>query len=187
MPSLQTPGGLIPRSRPSLTYIFNTYPSPQPAAADTASHYPCSAHERPDAGALSHITNSRAWDVLRQWGFVILRGVYGNDNTEWNTLLNLYKAAVMDELYLFGMEDELGPHFQFTIIEDRAALEDVPKNAVRARFLDWVDEQRRAVLADTPQVFDCARFRFFLYIDELCLKAMTVSLRKVRGVESGGV
>lgn len=128
-------------------------------------------------GKLASIFNNRAYRDFPQWGFVILRGAYHNDDAEWATFLDLYEASLMDELHHFGLVDELGQHLQITVIEDRAALEGASKNAVRARFLEWVAEQRRGELARKPSVFDSqARFRYCLYVDELCLKTMTAHL-----------
>ncbi|KAH8169129.1 hypothetical protein LIA77_11255 [Sarocladium implicatum] len=149
---------------------------------------PCIAKDlvngnQPLSGQLGTILDNSAHDGFHQWGFVILRGVYGNSNAEWETFLALYKAAIWDELHYFGLADELGPHLQFTIVEDRAVLEDVSKDAARARFLEWVDEQRCGELADRPRVLDShARFRYCIYINEVCLKTMTARLDKYLGI-----
>ncbi|KAH7308431.1 hypothetical protein B0I35DRAFT_515566 [Stachybotrys elegans] len=126
-------------------------------------------------GSLGSLIDSRVANGFVNWGFVIFRGVYGND-AEWDKFMSLYKASVADELYDFGKQEELGPDLEWTIIEDRDALEGATKEAVRARFLEWVAArsiERDGELGDKPWVAkSMPRFKYCLYVDEVCFKTI---------------
>lgn len=82
------------------------------------------------SGDLGTIIDNGVATGLNKWGFVIVRGVYDNDD-EWQTFLNLYKAAVADELHDYKLEDQLGQQLKWTVIEDPAILDGASKAAVR--------------------------------------------------------
>ncbi|KAJ1326056.1 hypothetical protein MN608_09258 [Microdochium nivale] len=153
--------------------------------AGTAPGYPEGYQKA--TGTLGMMINLHIKNRFPKWGFVVLRGVYDND-AEWATFISLYKANVADELHGFGLEDELGPHLEWTVIEDRATLENAPKDAVRARFLEWVNTrsvERDGEGAEAPWlVKSLPRFRYCLYIDELCFS--TLSAVPVKEAVKGG-
>ncbi|KXJ94905.1 hypothetical protein Micbo1qcDRAFT_232278 [Microdochium bolleyi] len=141
---------------------------------------------QPESGttAVASLLNNRAHTRFPKWGFVIFRGVYGN-NAEWDTFISLYKAQVALELHSSAAghasaEEELGSDLEWTIVEDRAALEDVPKDAVRARFREWVAARsvaRDGVNGDAPWLpWHVPRFRYCLYVNEACLRSISVRL-----------
>ncbi|KAJ0166583.1 hypothetical protein CH63R_12277 [Colletotrichum higginsianum IMI 349063] len=146
-----------------------------PNAANTGPGYPEGYQSA--SGDLATIINNSVATGFFKWGFVILRGVYDNDD-EWQTFLNLFKAAIADELHDSKLEDQLGPHLEWTVIEDRTALESASKATVRTRFLAWVEEQKRdGEIADRPWAAGyLPRYKFCLYVDEVCIKSIVARL-----------
>ncbi|KAL0929860.1 uncharacterized protein CTRU02_215069 [Colletotrichum truncatum] len=134
-----------------------------PNAANTGPGYPEGYQSA--SGDLATIINNSVATGFFKWGFVILRGVYDNDD-EWQTFLNLFKAAIADELHDSKLEDQLGPHLEWTVIEDRTALKSASKATVRTRFLAWVEEQKRdGEIADRPWAAGyLPRYKFCLYV-----------------------
>ncbi|KAH7010777.1 uncharacterized protein B0I36DRAFT_340962 [Microdochium trichocladiopsis] len=129
-------------------------------------------------GPLGSIIDARVTDVFQKWGFVIMRGAYDND-AQWDTFMGLFRASLLDELHDFELEAELGPDLEITVIEDRAVLENARKDAVRPRFLRWVDArsvERDGEGADAPNlVEDLPRFKYCVYVDQVCLNSLSVS------------
>ncbi|KAG8157315.1 hypothetical protein KVR01_012699 [Diaporthe batatas] len=142
-----------------------------PNANNTGPGYP--EGYQPASGHLANIIDNSVATGLDKWGFVILRGVYDNDD-EWQTFLSLYKAAVADELHDAKLEDQLGQQLEWTVIEDPAILDGASKGAVRGRFLTWVEEQKRdGEIADRPWAAGyLPRYKFCLYVDEVCMKSI---------------
>lgn len=149
---------------------------------DLVPGYPDSGQDVPNE--LGSIVNNSVAADFYQWGFVILRGVY-DDDVEWEKFINLYKRKLLDELEMFGVQNVFSQHLQFTVIEDRAALEGASKDAVRARFIQWVEEQRAGELADKPKAFTFhPRFKYCLYMDEVCMKTITARQPSLREGEA---
>lgn len=148
-----------------------------PNANNTGPGYP--EGYQPASGNLGTIIDNIVATGLNKWGFVILRGVYSN-NDEWQTFLNLYKAAVADELHHYKLEDQLGQQLEWTVIEDPAILDGASKGAARSRFLTWVEEQKRdGEIADRPWAAGCLpRYKFCLYVDEVCIKSIVARQRE---------
>lgn len=77
-----------------------------------------------------------------------------------------------------GVQGELGPDLEWTIIEDKA-LEGASRDAVRARFLEWVaarSDERDGPGAAAPWIPKaCPRFKYCIYVDRACLDSITVT------------
>lgn len=135
------------------------------------------------SGDLGTIIDNSVATGFNKWGFVILRGVYDNDG-EWQTFINLFKAEVADELYYYNVEDQLGQQLEWTVIEDPVILTGASKSAVRGRFLTWVEEQKRdGEIADRPWAARLPRYTFCLYVDEVCMKS--IGARQCGGTSIG--
>ncbi|KAH7358315.1 hypothetical protein B0T11DRAFT_102423 [Plectosphaerella cucumerina] len=121
------------------------------------------------------LINLRVWTGFPKWGFVIFRGTYDND-AEWATFIALLKESVAESLQFAKQEENLRPDFEWTIIEDRASLDNVSTDVVRARFLDWVaarSVERDGVQADVPWMTDrVPRYRYCIYINDACFSSM---------------
>ncbi|KAF2131241.1 hypothetical protein P153DRAFT_394602 [Dothidotthia symphoricarpi CBS 119687] len=106
------------------------------------------ALRRPRSPKQYHCTeDSLAHSDLRpntQWGFVIVRAVYGpSSDAPWAQLLELFRANVSETLRL-EHHLELLPRHEITIIEDEATLAGADSYAARRAFRAWV-------AADLPQ------------------------------------
>ncbi|KAL8386769.1 hypothetical protein RB599_010898 [Gaeumannomyces hyphopodioides] len=87
-------------------------------------------------GGLADTINTRYRLRYRKWNFVVFRGTY-EDDALWARFVALLKDNYAARLEREEAQDELGPDLKWTIIEDKA-LEGASRDAVRARFLDWV-------------------------------------------------
>ncbi|KAH8169000.1 hypothetical protein LIA77_11126 [Sarocladium implicatum] len=114
---------------------------------------------------------------FNKWGFVIIRGVYDNE-AAWDTFMKLLKDSTTQALQRRQQEEELGPHCEWTVIEDRQALENASKDTARARFREWVDArsvERDGPGADLTRVVECVpRFRCCIYVDKASFGSLSV-------------
>jgi hypothetical protein len=121
------------------------------------------------------LVDQRAHGGFQKWGFVILRGTYGND-AEWSILMALLKQSIVESLQLAKRVLELGPYLEWTVIEDRANLENASTDVVRARFLEWVaarSVERDGAQADSPTLIDrVPRFKYCIYINDACFDSI---------------
>lgn len=121
------------------------------------------------------LVDQRAHGGFQKWGFVILRGTYGND-AEWSILMALLKQSIAESLQLAKRVLELGPYLEWTVIEDRANLENASTDVVRARFLEWVaarSVERDGAHADSPTLTDrVPRFKHCIYINDACFDSI---------------
>ncbi|KXJ87458.1 hypothetical protein Micbo1qcDRAFT_215831 [Microdochium bolleyi] len=121
------------------------------------------------------IINLHASTRVPDWGFVLFRGAYDNNDVEWDTFVHLLKAIVADELRSETLDETLGPTLQWTIIEDRASLEGASNDDVRARFREWVVEETEVpfLLESIP------RFRYCIYVDQAAFS--TIRAHQMQG------
>ncbi|EJT81303.1 hypothetical protein GGTG_01286 [Gaeumannomyces tritici R3-111a-1] len=115
-------------------------------------------------------------------GFVIFRCTYDNDAL-WDAFIAVVKASAAFCLRMRKQQDILGPDLECTVVEDREAFNGASKNAVRERFRAWV--AARSVERDgegiyNPDVEELPRFRYCVYVDRACLKAVRVSWSEIR-------
>lgn len=109
------------------------------------------------------------------WGFVIFGGAYGDDIL-WEKVITMLEMDARYWLQKDNLEEVLWPSLTFTVIDDRAALNGVTKDAVRAKFRQWAARrcvERDGKGADSPlNVRQCPRFRYCVYVDQDCLDSM---------------
>ncbi|KAL8381652.1 hypothetical protein RB595_005775 [Gaeumannomyces hyphopodioides] len=141
----------------------------------------------PNEGGLAETINTRHWLRYFKWNFIIFRGTY-DDDALWAKFIALLKEQYATSLERQEAQAELGPDLEWTIIEDKA-LEGASRDAVRARFLEWVaarsDERDGpgAAAAWIPKA--CPRFKYCIYVDRACLDSLTV--RRVRHLSRAGL
>ncbi|KAL8380866.1 hypothetical protein RB595_005248 [Gaeumannomyces hyphopodioides] len=127
--------------------------------------------------------NNRNHTGYHKWGFVIFRCTY-DKNALWDAFITVVKSCAAFWLRREGQEDILGPGLEWTVVEDREALDGASKDAVRERFRAWV--AARSVERDgegihNPDVAEeLPRFRYCVYVDRACLEAVRVSWSTVR-------
>lgn len=79
---------------------------------------------------------------FHEWGFVIYRGVYGDDDA-WNSFIQCFRDNVHLDLMRFKVNSGaergalLEQYAQWTVIEDKEALDGASRDNIRQRFLAW--------------------------------------------------
>ncbi|EJT80336.1 hypothetical protein GGTG_00337 [Gaeumannomyces tritici R3-111a-1] len=134
-------------------------------------------------GGLADTINTRYRLRYRKWNFVVFRGTY-EDDALWAKFVALLKDNYAARLEREEAQDELGPDLEWTIIEDKA-LEGASRNAIRARFLEWIaarSDERDGPGAAAPWIpKECPRFKYCIYVDRACLDSLTVARNYRRG------
>ncbi|KAK4249168.1 hypothetical protein C7999DRAFT_30381 [Corynascus novoguineensis] len=119
---------------------------------------------------------------FHEWGFVIYRGVYGDDDA-WNAFVQCFRDNVHLDLArgnaLRGAL--LEQYAQWTVIEDSAALDGASKDDIRQHFVRWregriVTRPRNpfSMPGDPSPVLP--RFSYCLYVDHACLDTLGAHL-----------
>ncbi|ROT37997.1 hypothetical protein SODALDRAFT_324451 [Sodiomyces alkalinus F11] len=116
-----------------------------------------------------------------RWGFVVYRCTYSDDDA-WARYVERMKQAAVDDLSRYGRDLLLAKYVDWTIVEDRDALDGASKADVRARFSEWAephlpDEDGRGPGAwranALATVWRCPpTFRFCLFVDQECLDTL---------------
>ena len=112
-----------------------------------------------------------------KWGLLIYRTTYADD-AAWDRYMAHLRSCAAESLEFCGRAAELGPHLQWTVVEDRSGLDGATKEHVQARFRTWVAE--RSVARDGPgadaderMLFATVpRYRWCLCIDDECLASL---------------
>ncbi|KAK8016832.1 hypothetical protein PG993_015021 [Apiospora rasikravindrae] len=112
-----------------------------------------------------------------EWGFVIYRCAYGDDEA-WYRYLKYFKQAIHDKLVDQNCAF-LEKYARWTVVEDEADLRAASKLRVRQRFVDWRD--RNTVWRKAPEIskyiprmpgeatLRLPRFTYCLHVDQDCL------------------
>ncbi|KAL8404762.1 hypothetical protein RB594_009583 [Gaeumannomyces avenae] len=108
---------------------------------------------------------------------VVFRGTY-NDDALWAKSITLLKGEYANHIESEGVQGELGPDLEWTIIENKG-FEGASKNAIRARFLEWVaarSDERDGPGATAPWILEaCPRFKYCIYVNRAYLDSITVT------------
>ncbi|RYP85138.1 hypothetical protein DL769_001042 [Monosporascus sp. CRB-8-3] len=113
---------------------------------------------------------------FHEWGFVIYRCVYGDDDI-WNRYIAALKEDVHEDLDYNGRDLLLEQYAQWAVVEDKDALDGAPKSRVRQRFVEWRNQHSvsRGV-SPVPLPTDASnrlpRFTYCLYVDQKCLDTL---------------
>ncbi|KAG6354264.1 hypothetical protein INS49_004869 [Diaporthe citri] len=121
---------------------------------------------------------------FHEWGFVIYRCAYGDDEA-WQRYMKYFEENVLDGLEHHGGDWVLPQYAKWTVKEDREALDGASIDAVRSMFVQWRDEHgverkphwaRRLVppMARDPPM-RLPRFTYCLYVDQKCLNTVNAS------------
>lgn len=140
----------------------------------------------PDEFTQRHARLGRLCRSLRdtgfhEWGFVIYRGVYGDDDA-WNSFLQ----CLWDNVHLDLARGTRGSaqrgalleqYAQWTVIEDSAALDGASRDDVRQRFVGWregriVTRPASPFPMPTDPSTILPRFTYCLYVDHECLATL---------------
>ncbi|KAK3946799.1 hypothetical protein QBC32DRAFT_356491 [Pseudoneurospora amorphoporcata] len=125
-------------------------------------------------------TDLEGMPSLDKWGWVIYRTTYGNDDA-WAR----FRARVERESRAsISRSDapEIADKLEWTWVEDAAALDGIPRGALRERFRAWVGAEKERMLtarrAEGQEAleFDPAavpRYAFFVQVDEEALRSVT--------------
>jgi hypothetical protein len=117
---------------------------------------------------------------FHEWGFVIYRGVYDDDDA-WNSYIQCLRDNIHLDLVRGNAQRGafLAQYAQWTIIEDSAALNGASTDDIRQRFLAW-REGRIVRRPDASHPFPLPtdpspilpRFSHCLYVDRACLATL---------------
>lgn len=146
------------------------------------------APQMPDEFTQRHARLARLCRSLRdtgfhEWGFVIYRGVYGDDDA-WNSFVECLRDNVHLDLVRGAPAHSsaqrgalLEQYAQWTVIEDSAALDGASRDDVRQRFVAWREGRIvRRPAASFPMPGDPStilpRFTYCLYVDYECLATL---------------
>lgn len=125
---------------------------------------------------------------FRKWGFRIYRCTYGDDDA-WNRYVGNLEDEFRRSLVVTGSDYMLPPYHEWTIVEDRDALDGASKADVRSRFRQWSEE--RSVERDGPgadhhligNIGLVARFEACIMVDKECLDSMEKEKSKANRLE----
>ncbi|KAK3298782.1 uncharacterized protein B0H64DRAFT_317581 [Chaetomium fimeti] len=133
---------------------------------------------------LSALCRSLRDTDFHEWGFVIYRGVYGDDDA-WNSFLQCLRDNVHLNLRRGGAPGPergalLERYAQWTVIEDRATLDGASRDVVRQKFVRWregrIVTRKRSpnflTLPCDPKPLALPRFAYCLYVDHECLATL---------------
>ncbi|KAK7999645.1 hypothetical protein PG990_012245 [Apiospora arundinis] len=177
--------------RPARASPITVYPSrlhhPLPKIARTSSVFMSTSNTRQQSSELSNKSN---WDGpkgaicremheagFEEWGFVIYRCTYGDDEA-WNRYMKYFKAAIHDIL-VSSKYEFLEAYARWTVVEDEADLQAASKLLVRQRFVEW--RNQHCVLRKEPEFWRVIphmpeeatlrlpRFTYCLFVDQDCL------------------
>ncbi|SPO03557.1 uncharacterized protein DNG_06240 [Cephalotrichum gorgonifer] len=115
---------------------------------------------------------------FHEWGFVIYRGVYGDDDA-WNLFVQCLRDNVHLDLERGSAQRGalLEQYAQWTVIEDSESLDGASRDDVRQRFVEWREGRTVTRPANPfPQPTDPSsvlpRFNYCLYVDRECLDTL---------------
>lgn len=137
----------------------------------------------PDEWTRGHARLGRLCRSLRdtdfhEWGFVIYRGVYGDDDA-WNSFLQCFRDNVHLDLARGNAQRGafLEQYARWTVIEDSTALDNASKDDIRQHFIGWregrvvtIPSHPRAMPGDLEPILP--RFSYCLYVDHTCLATL---------------
>ncbi|KAK4148349.1 hypothetical protein C8A00DRAFT_39124 [Chaetomidium leptoderma] len=124
---------------------------------------------------------------FHEWGFVIYRGVYGDDEA-WNSFVQCFRDNVHLDLVRGSPKHGaaqrgalLEQYAQWTVIEDSAALDGASRDDIRQRFVGWREGRIVRRPGETfPMPGDPStilpRFTYCLYVDHECLATLSPHL-----------
>ncbi|KAG6364165.1 hypothetical protein INS49_005763 [Diaporthe citri] len=127
---------------------------------------------------------------FRRWGFRIYRCTYDDDDDDaWDRYVGNLEHRLQKGLKATGSDYMLAPYHEWTIVEDREALDGAAKGEVRSRFRRW--REARSVQRDGPGADHeligliglVARFEACIMVDEECLDSMEKNKGKANRFE----
>ncbi|KAI1376398.1 hypothetical protein F4677DRAFT_90826 [Hypoxylon crocopeplum] len=133
-------------------------------------------------GTTARVMRDTGFEV---WGFLIYRCTYSDDDA-WNRYVTCLKEDVHEDLDYLGRDYLMEQYAQWTVIEDKEALDGASKQQVRERFAEWRDQHsvsrelseaaqlvRNLVPMPTNASTRLPRFTYCLYVDQKCLDTLT--------------
>ncbi|KAJ0120530.1 hypothetical protein J7T55_015259 [Diaporthe amygdali] len=124
---------------------------------------------------------------LHEWGFVIYRCVYGDDEA-WQRYMKYFEEDIIEGLEHHGGDVVLPQYARWTVIEDQETLDSASIDTVRDMFVEWrnkhqVELEERWINRIIPPLLRDApnrlpRFTYCLYVDQKCLNTVTAFAEK---------
>ncbi|KAK8074577.1 hypothetical protein PG997_009240 [Apiospora hydei] len=114
---------------------------------------------------------------FEEWGFVIYRCAYGNDEA-WDRYMKYFRAAIHEKLVSYKCEF-MEQYARWIVVEDEMDLRAASKLRVRQRFVNWRDQN--TVWRTAPELskyiprmpyeatLRLPRFTYCLHVDQDCL------------------
>ncbi|CAJ2502251.1 Uu.00g096450.m01.CDS01 [Anthostomella pinea] len=106
-----------------------------------------------------------------QWGFLIYRCTYGDDDA-WDSYMAYLREEVHSDLDHSGCDVLLEQYARWTVVEDESLLDGASKDQVRRRFVAWRDRHSDSVFQWPPPRARQPRFAYCLYVDQKCLDTL---------------
>lgn len=105
----------------------------------------------------------------RQWGFVVIRTTYGDDDA-WASYLQCLRDNAHIDITRFKPDRGavLEQMLTWTVIEDAATLENASREQVRQRFQQWCQQEQQSMDEDHPS----PRFTYCVNVTLACLKTL---------------
>jgi hypothetical protein len=117
---------------------------------------------------------------FHEWGFVIFRCVYGDDET-WDRYIAALLQDVHEDLE-YNKRGELEQYARWTVVHDKD-LDQAPKHRVREQFVEWRNQHavwrasNRMSILPTTISNRLPRFTYCLYVDQKCLDTLEAHVR----------
>lgn len=137
---------------------------------------------------LPSIIRSMQKTGFRKWGFRIYRCTYDDANA-WNRYMDNPENELGKGLEATGSDYMLTPYHEWTIVEDREALNGASVADVRSRFRQWSEArsvQRDGAGAEHELIGQAglvARFEACIMVDKECLDSMEKNKGKANRLE----
>lgn len=125
---------------------------------------------------------------FRRWGFRVYRCTY-DDDAAWDRYVANLENELKEGLEATGSDYMLTPYHEWTVVEDREALDGAAKGDVRSRFRQW--SEARSAERDGPgadheligQAGLLARYEACIMVDKECLDSMETNKGKANRLE----
>lgn len=129
---------------------------------------------------------------FHKWGFRIYRCTYDDDDDDddaWDSYVDNLRKELGEGVEATGSDYMLVPYHEWTIVEDREALDGASKGEVRSRFQQW--SEARSVERDGPGADHelighsglVARFEACIMVGRECLESMEKNKAKANRLE----
>lgn len=111
-----------------------------------------------------------------KWGWHIYRCTYKSDD-DWSEFMKKLKTASQRAIDFYGATyDAVARQRIWTVVEDRARLENATKSDVRRMFKEWVNSPEAAAEQPNakipPPLVPMARYLYCIHVDEESLRSV---------------